>query len=336
MKRFQKFFSVLAVSFLVLYGSVVYAADGVNWEEGTIVATGMGIAPPDTVNIAQAKALARRAAVVDAYRQMAETISGVQVTSESTVKMFMTQSDVTRTKVEATIKGAKIVKERMTPAGAYEVTMVVPMFGVTGSLAGAIMESPKEKETFPEPVRSVPPTPVTSLPTSVSASVTVNIPATPATPTTPITPTIPTIPTTPIKPDSEPTYVPPTDSNTSGSSAAPAPEGKAIGGYTGLIVDCRGLGLETAMSPVIKNDSGSPIYGYKNLDIDKIISNGMASYSKDVNNCQRAGSHPLIVRAVGLDGHNINPVLSTADANRVLIENGATGFLDKTNVVFLR
>lgn len=80
MKRFQKIFSVLAVSFLVLYGSVVYAADGVNWEEGTIVATGMGIAPPDTVNIAQAKALARRAAVVDAYRQMAETISGVQVT----------------------------------------------------------------------------------------------------------------------------------------------------------------------------------------------------------------------------------------------------------------
>lgn len=324
MKQFQKLFSVLAASFLVFVGSVVYAADGVNWEEGTIVATGMGVASPNTVNIAQAKALARRAAVVDAYRQMAETISGVQVTSESTVKMFMTQSDVTRTKVEATIKGARVIKERVTSEGAYEVTMVVPMFGVTGSLASAVIESPKEKETFPEPIASVPPTPVTSLPTSVSASVTVNIPATP------------NIPTTPIKPANEPTYVPPTTSNTSGSSAAPAPKGKAIGGYTGLIVDCRGLGLETAMSPVIKNDNGSPIYGYKNLDIDKVISNGMASYSRDVNNCQRAGSHPLIVRAIGLDGHNVNPILSTADANRVLIENGATGFLDKTNVVFLR
>lgn len=90
------------------------------------------------------------------------------------------------------------------------------------------------------------------------------------------------------------------------------------------------------MSPVIENDSGSPIYGYKNLDIDKVISNGMASYSRDINNCQRAGSNPLIVRAVRLGRNNVNPILTTADANRVLIENGASGFLDNTNVVFLR
>lgn len=321
MRHLKNFFSVLVASFLVFVSSSAYAADGVNWDDGTIVATGMGIAPPNAVNIAQAKALAKRAAVVDAYRQLAETISGVQVTSESTVKMFITQSDVTRTKVEATIKGARVIKEGMTPEGTYKVTMVVPMFGVTGSLASAVIEPPQVKETFPEPVSSVEATPIASLPTTVSASVTVNIPSTP---------------TTPIQPAPEPTYVPPTTSKPSGSSAAPAPRGKARGGYTGLIVDCRGLGLETAMSPVIENDSGSPIYGYKNLDIDKVISNGMASYSRDINNCQRAGSNPLIVRAVRLGRNNVNPILTTADANRVLIENGASGFLDNTNVVFLR
>ena len=89
------------------------------------------------------------------------------------------------------------------------------------------------------------------------------------------------------------------------------------------------------MSPVIKNDLGQPIYGYKNLDYDKVVTNGMAGYTSDLSRAARAGSNPLVVRAVRLDG-GVNPVLSTADANRVLIENGATGFLDKTNVVFVR
>lgn len=323
MEKLKKNFSFFVASLLLLVSSTTYAASGVNWEDGKITAIGMGVAPQNTVNLAQAKALARRAAVVDAYRQIAEIISGVNVTSESTVKMFMTQSDITRTKVDAVIKGAKVVSERMTKEGGYEVTMVVPMFGVTGSLASAVMEPPKVKENFPEPVASVPPTPATSLPTSVNTSVTVTIPTVPA----------PTIQPTPVP---QPKPQPPTTSKPGASSAAPAPRGKAIGGYTGLIVDCRGLDLQTAMSPVIKNDNGSPIYGYKNLDIDKVVSNGMASYARDVNNCQRAGSNPLIVRAIALDGHNINPILSTADANRVLIENGATGFLDRTNVVFLR
>ena len=144
-------FSVIAaIAMLISTESGAFAANGnVNWEEGYITAVGMGIAPPNAVNIAQAKAMARRAAVVDAYRQMAETISGVSVTSESTVQNFMTLSDQTRTKVEATIKGARVVSEGMTPEGAYEVTMVVPMFGVTGSLASAVMEAPPQKEEFP-------------------------------------------------------------------------------------------------------------------------------------------------------------------------------------------
>ena len=62
----------------------------------------------------------------------------------------------------------------------------------------------------------------------------------------------------------------------------------------------------------------------------------MASYTTDLRKASRAGSNPLVVKAVGLDNHNGNPILSVADANRVLIENGASGFLDRTNVVFVR
>lgn len=59
--------------------------------------------------------------------------------------------------------------------------------------------------------------------------------------------------------------------------------------FTGLIVDCRGLGLNAAMSPVIKNEKGVPVYGHKNLDYDLIISKGMVAYTTDIENHERAG-----------------------------------------------
>ena len=110
------------------------------------------------------------------------------------------------------------------------------------------------------------------------------------------------------------------------------------GGYTGLIVDCRGLGLKPVMSPVIKSDSGQSIYGYKNLDYDKVISQGMANYSYNINSgVERAGSNPLIVKAVSLEGvYRGNPVVSASDANRILAENSVSHFLESTNVVFIR
>lgn len=109
----------------------------------------------------------------------------------------------------------------------------------------------------------------------------------------------------------------------------------AQGDYTGLIVDCRGLRLKTAMSPVIKNINGSKIYGHKNLDPDKIVSMGMVDYVNNPANIARAGSHPLVVKAIRLDDFNSNPVVSLADSNKILIENHATKFLQDLKVVFL-
>ena len=112
-----------------------------------------------------------------------------------------------------------------------------------------------------------------------------------------------------------------------------------VGGYTGVIIDCRGLGLTTAMSPVIKTDKGEKVYGYKNLNSDVVISKGMASYAKSTTeNVSRAGAKPLIIKAVNVDGYGspCNPVISTMDANRMLAENANSHFLDKCAVVFVR
>ena len=285
-------------------------ASGVNWEDSKITVQGMGVAPTRARTPAQAKMMARRAAQVDAYRQLAELAKGVQVDGETTVEDMEVTSDIVKTKVSAFVHGARIVSEEATSDGGYYVTMEVPLYGVTDSLASAVLEKPAMQESFPQPVADVQP----STP-SVDVHVHVDTGAT-GTTTTPSTSTAGTRPT-------------------HGSSAASAPSGQAIGGYTGLIVDCRGLGLKPAMSPVIKNANGQAIYGYKNLDYDKVVSGGRAGYTTDMSRATRAGSNPLVVKAVSLD-NGANPVLSVADANRVLIENGATGFLDATNVVFIR
>ena len=110
---------------------------------------------------------------------------------------------------------------------------------------------------------------------------------------------------------------------------------KARGDYTGLIVDCRGLNLHIIMSPVIINSKGTPIYGHKNLDDEKIISRGLVAYVTNFDDAARAGSNPLVVRAIDLEYDNSTPVLSLRDSNRVLIENYVTKFLKDLKVVFL-
>lgn len=127
------------------------------------------------------------------------------------------------------------------------------------------------------------------------------------------------------------------ESQTSGSVSVTGISGSdlAKGGYTGLIIDCRGLGLNPVMSPVVKNSSGVKLYGHENLNYDLVIRDGMANYAHSQSEAGRAGSNPLILKAERLDDHNANPVVSVNDGNRLLIENGASGFLNKTAVVFL-
>lgn len=107
------------------------------------------------------------------------------------------------------------------------------------------------------------------------------------------------------------------------------------GGYTGVIIDCRGFHLQPVMSPVIKNSRGEKIYGHKNLDYDKVIEYGMASYADSMNQAYRAGSNPLVIKAVDVEDFNSNPVVSMSDAELILSENQISGFLEDTAVVFL-
>ena len=115
-------------------------------------------------------------------------------------------------------------------------------------------------------------------------------------------------------------------------------------GYTGVIVDTSGLGVEPTFSPVIYDTSGRAIYGIANLNEGAIVDRGMVSYSTSTSDeiaLQRAGSNPLIVRAVEMRGgknsvNKVNAVISVEDADRILLANEKTHMLENCAVVFVK
>lgn len=361
MKASKIFSMVFAAMFILTFTATkTFASTAVNWSRQMITVTGIGFAPAGNFPPLQTKLLAKRAAVNEAYRQLAEAVNGVKVTGETTVSAMTLVSDIIKTKVEATIKNVQPVSERELRDGGYEVKMQMPLFGSTNSLAGIIFEKPKEKIPFPEPVMNVAPT-VPTYTSRTPISQRIEIVVNGANNVNIITKSVPSnyavkymanenipainqpvvlqpqIKMPEVKIPKVPQVTAPTI-QTSENTADLVSTAKVEGNYTGLIIDCRELDLQPVMSPTIQTDSEQTIYGDKNLDYDKIIEFGMVSYSTDVNDSiteERAGKNPIVVKATGLKNFNSCPVIQTADSNRILIENKVSKFLDNLSVVFI-
>ncbi len=275
-----------AAMFTTMITAAAFAADrdGVDWGKSVVRATGLAAGKDNASSKGIKRAQAKRAAMMDAQRNLAEIVEGVQVTSESSMKDLMLDYDIVKTRVEATIKNMREVSEKYNADDTCEVVVEMPLFGDNKSLAAAAFLPFKNetREPFPQP-----------------STANVN------------------------------------------SGAATLVNGAYSNGsqYTGLVIDCSGMNLNPVMSPVIKNDAGQSIYGHKNLDIDKVIEFGMASYAEnsyDEISRDRAGDNPLVVKAVKLEGFNANPVVAVNDADRILIANQSDQFLDNLAVVFVR
>ncbi|MBV5321445.1 MAG: LPP20 family lipoprotein [Sulfuricurvum sp.] len=94
--------------------------------ELVITVTGQGIAPSVTASPAQAYALAKRAAMVDGYRLIAERVKGVQVEGQDTIKNMMLQQSSTKTSVEALVRGANVTNTSF-KEGLCEVEMEIAL-----------------------------------------------------------------------------------------------------------------------------------------------------------------------------------------------------------------
>ena len=85
---------------------------------------GEGVPPVNTVSPAQAKALARRAAIADAYRSLAEKMYGIRLSAKDRIRDLIAQRTEVRTAVYGIIRGATIDEEEWKD-GLYKVVLVV-------------------------------------------------------------------------------------------------------------------------------------------------------------------------------------------------------------------
>lgn len=127
------------------------------------------------------------------------------------------------------------------------------------------------------------------------------------------------------------------------TTQASIPDQSNKGPYTGVIVDARGLELQTTFSPAIYDQTGRAIYGTTAIDSKFATEYGMVEYAPDLeciktaeSGHSRAGSFPIIVKAVALKGSNQNVVISTEDAEKILAANQSSNFLKNCAVVFYK
>lgn len=113
------------------------------------------------------------------------------------------------------------------------------------------------------------------------------------------------------------------------------------GSYSGVIIDCRGLGVEPAMSPQIKDSSGKEIYiGDRPIDPDLVVNIGIVGYAKSMDAAKsnaRIGLSPLILKASNAGGrlHKTDAIISPQDAQKLMQADAQAGFLGQSKVIFV-
>lgn len=163
-------FAIVVFVSVVLMGAMVWAQGevvqqfdhgSINWSTGKVVAVGIGAPPAKPANMAQARAMARRAAITVARRNLLEISQGVQVDSMTLVRDFTVKSDIIRTSVQGVVRNAQVIDTAYMSDGSVEVTMVMSL---GGEFANVILP-PSSVGTEGPPAFPMPPA-GTEMPTS--------------------------------------------------------------------------------------------------------------------------------------------------------------------------
>ena len=114
---------------------VVSQVEGVDWQKGVITAIGRGLPPQHITNPGQAKILAMRAAKVEGYKALLETILQMKTPPDKGMKEYLNEKHIEITRIEGFVKGARVVKEEYKDDGSAEVTLEAPIAGGSGLVA---------------------------------------------------------------------------------------------------------------------------------------------------------------------------------------------------------
>lgn len=112
------------------------------------------------------------------------------------------------------------------------------------------------------------------------------------------------------------------------------------GDYTGVIVDCRGLGVEAAMSPAIVSKDGGEVYlGNLPVNPEFVINHGIVGYTRTLAQARqnsRVGDHPLIIKGLSASGNfRTDVMIDDHDTEQLLGLEAQGKILSDAHVIFV-
>ena len=267
----------------------------VDWGNRWVEATGKGFSKP-TGNPAQEKLLAQRAAMTDAYRQLAETVYGVRIDAETVVKDFIVESDVIRTRVDAVVKGAQATTPASVSAdGVTQITLRMPLYGPE-QLSGAIQLDQHIQR-------------------QVSQSGGIDLARI-------------------LHDATQSRGLPLFPQQIASTGFIPLIAAAPV--YTGLVLDLCQSAIQPVMSPAVFGEEQQVYIGRFPIDPDQIIAEGVLQYYEDFDQAmasQRVGKNPLVIEAIGTNKRQTDVRVSLEDAERIRQADLSGKFLQKLKVV---
>lgn len=250
----------------------------VNWTTRVIYAHGIGAPNPNMPQAAQRPG-AIRAAQQIALRNALETLKGIAINSTTTVNNFMTESDVVSSSISGFVKGFKQKgKEKYMSDGSVEVTMAIPLDGISGldnKLFGTTLSDKPSVTDW--------------------------------------------------------------EADSSSGTQEAAVEKPTV--FTGLIIDCKGLGIKPALSPRILDEAGKEVYGSAFVSREWVIKQGMVGYAREIKDAaklDRVGKKPGKIKALKASTENgTDIIISNNDADDIRSADQNLKFLSECRVVFV-
>jgi hypothetical protein len=359
LKFYIKSFSLFVMMLLSLSPCLLFAANGndlterlpsgtINWSEGLITATGSGAPPSSVANPAQARLMAKRAAVLDARRNLLETVKGVTVDAQTTVQNFMTTNDIVVTRVSGIVKLSRVINTRYMSDGAVEVTVEMDLRGdllklmleETGEQKKALTPAVIPRKEVPPAIKppsqitqTKPPTPPAPLKPLLEAKI--QEPPKPPSVETPQTKPVP--PPLPPEPALEAKVKEPKKEEVKDEVTEDVDLSKL--NYSGLVVDARKLQIRPALIPKIIDQKGEVVYSAVNLLQKDAVKMGVVGYAKDVDAAkknQRVTDKPFVIKGIQATGQKrTDVVINNRDANIVQGSDKYTSYLKNGRVLLV-
>ena len=323
------------------------ANGGINWSQGVVYAVGYGTAKPDA-SPAQKRILSRRAAIVDAQRNLLEMTKGVRINSILKTDQAMNQSRETATRVEGLIKGAQVTKQHYQNEVAT-VTMAMPIAGkfleavyaeqtAAEALADNVVQNPRQKHfrIIREPLA-----PITGMITdslNTSTGVLLDFLFTKANAAGVIV----------VRDEEEAkAYKKLLEWMNSGDTESVQDMlTTAISNYeqnnqfSGLLIDASNVtNFELATVPKIRDDEGNIIYPSKNTSYDNIVKKRGVTYDFDLEDAiknQRVATSPFIIRALSTYKNlDSDLIISSGDAKKISQSSSTLQAMNQAGVLIV-